>query len=94
MLAASTRAAVNVVHFILRSPDLFRVTVSISCCVRRWASVDSVEISTFDYVWVHLGSKNRHLAMFSAAHLAEFVRESLDRSGCVRLVRLGKISRP
>jgi hypothetical protein len=54
MLAKSTTAAVRVVSFILRSPDLFRVTVEDDPFGPAWVADRSLEVPHTRYAWVHL----------------------------------------
>jgi hypothetical protein len=54
-LAKSTTAAVKVVHFILRSPDLFRVQRVDFAFHPSWvADAGRREVCRSHYVWVHL----------------------------------------
>lgn len=54
MLAKSTTAAVRVVNFILRSPDLFRVTVEDDRDGPAWVADRSLQVPHTLDAWVHL----------------------------------------
>ncbi|MCA9056280.1 MAG: hypothetical protein KDA75_20765 [Planctomycetaceae bacterium] len=54
MLATSTSAAARDVNFILRSPDLFRVTVEDVPLCPSWVFDRSLEVPHTQSAWVHL----------------------------------------